>query len=345
MTLYSVGPEWEPGTRRPRWGRRILVWLVVAGIGCAAAFVIINPVRITDQITVWTHEPSAQAVDFANRSTMTDDARFLFYASVPRVEGRDDFNAECSDVSDDGVTLGCYVPLNRTIHLFDIVDPRLDGMQVVTAAHEMLHARWARMSTGDRDAITPLLEAEAKRLASDTTFTAQMALYDGIGAAERVNELHSILGTEFTGLAPALEAHYHESFRDRAALVALHARTDGVFTTLQAQGAALVAELDGLRASIDADSDAYSAGSAALDDDVRAFNDRWASGTAGTRNQYDDERSALVDRESTLDALYDSITARRAEFEAKADELEAMNLQVEDLNAAIDSHAVPPVTP
>ncbi|KQO99706.1 hypothetical protein [Leifsonia sp. Leaf264] len=358
MTLFSSGPDSPyggapydgspftssgdvPQRRRPR-RRRVLVWALVALVAVAAGWVFVNPVRVTDQILVWTHQPQAAAAQFAQRAGMTDEARFTFYASLPSIEGRAEFNASCNQVAEQGVTLGCYVPLGRAIHLFEITDARLDGMQVVTAAHEMLHAVWARMGSGEQREIAALLEAEAVRLADDPAFVDQMALYDGIDAAGRLTELHSILGTEFTGLSAALEEHYARYFDDRAALVALHVTSEAVFSTLQTQAEALVAELDTLRAGIEADSQRYSDESAALSADIDAFNARWDAPDAGSQEEFDSERAALLDRQAVLDALYDSITARRAEFDDDAAKLEQMNVQVDDLNAAIDSR-MPPV--
>ena len=76
--------------------------------------------------------------------------------------------------------------------------------------------------------------------------------------------------------------------------------------------------------------------------DIDAFNAHWDAPDAGSQEQFDAERAALLDRQGALDALYDSITSRRAEFDDDAAKLEQMNVQVEDLNAAIDSR-MPPV--
>ncbi|MET1015810.1 MAG: hypothetical protein ABWX76_03275 [Leifsonia flava] len=357
MTLFSSDPR-EPYTspytspyggpfeaeppRRPRRGRRIVVWLLVALAAVAAAWAFMNPVRLTDQIVVWTHQPQAAAVQFAQRAGMTDEARFTFYASVPAIEDRAAFNSSCNQLQEQGVTLGCYVPVGRAIHLFDITDERLDGMQVVTAAHEMLHAVWARMSFGEQSEISSLLEDEAARLADDPAFIDKLALYAGIDDAGRATELHSILGTEFTGLSPALEKHYARYFDDRAELVALHVTSEAVFSALQTQSEALVAELDTLRGDIEVDSQDYTEESDRLSADIDDFNARWDAPDAGTQEQFDAERAELLDRQATLDALYDSITSRRAEFDEKAEKLEQMNVQVDALNAAIDSR-MPPV--
>ncbi|KQX06675.1 MULTISPECIES: hypothetical protein [unclassified Leifsonia] len=346
---YTDGIDDDPArdprlirSRRVSPGRRIVTWVVVAGVAAAAAWAFANPVRLTDQIVVWTHQPQTAAVQFAQRAGMTDEARFTFYASVPAIEGRAEFNASCNQLLDQGVTLGCYVPLGRAIHLFEITDERLDGLQVVTAAHEMLHAAWARMSFGEQTEIASLLEDEAARLGDDRAFLDKMALYAGIDDAGRLSELHSILGTEFTQLSPALEEHYGRYFEDREALVALHVTSEAVFSALQAQSEALVAELDALRAGIDADSQRYSTESDRLSADIDDFNARWDEPDAGTQEQFDAERATLLDRQAVLDALYDSITARRSEFDEKAAELEQMNVQVEALNSAIDSR-MPPV--
>ncbi len=53
----------------------------------------------------------------------------------------------------------------------------IDGIEEVVAVHERLHAVWDRMSPDERDALGPLLEADAAALADDPEFVATMEFY------------------------------------------------------------------------------------------------------------------------------------------------------------------------
>lgn len=342
MTLFE-GYGWPEPPRRRRTGLRVFLWILALATAGVLAYVFLNPVRIADQIAVWSYRPTREISDFTTRATMTDDARFLFYAAHPELQVADDFNSACVDDAEEAVTLGCYVLLDRRIHLFDVTDERLDGLQVVTAAHEMLHAAWHRMSAGDRARLAPLLEAESERLSADPAFVERMSVYSDVSGEDRLSELHSILGTEYAPLSDALEAHYAVYFSDRVALVALHDASESVFTALQTRSAQLSADLEALRTSIDADTVAFTSGRDQLDADIDAFNARWDAGGSGSSADFDAERAALIARQGSLETLRASIDSRRADWDTKAAELKAANGQIADLNASIDSRAPAPL--
>ena len=302
------------------------------GVGWVAA----HGQRLVDQVAVWNFEPDDTIAGYVERSTMTPQGAFLFYATAPRVEADEKFDTICSNDEEGIGTLGCYLPASSSIYLYDITDDRLDGMEEVIAAHEMLHAAWARMSPDDLAVVSPLLEAQAQSMAADPEFAARMEFYARSEPGERLNELHSILGTEVAELDPVLEAHYAELFRDRQALVALHTASNQVFVDLENQATALVAELDALSASIETDYAAYSSGYDLLDSDISSFNSRADSGGFSSVSQFNRERAALVQRQADLDALYASISARDADYKAKLALLDGLNADVDDLNSSIN---------
>jgi len=304
----------------------------LVGVGWVAA----HGQRLVDQVAVWNFEPSDTLAGYVERSTMTAQGEFLFYATSPVVEQDERFDAICSSDEEGIGTLGCYLPASSAIHLYDITDERLDGMEEVIASHEMLHAAWARMDAADLAVISPLLEAKAQSMAADPAFAARMEFYARSEPGERLNELHSILGTEVSDLDPVLEAHYAGLFRDRQALVALHTASNQVFVDLENQAKALVAELDALSAGIEADYANYTAGYDELDSDISSFNSRADSGDFSSAAQFNRERAALIQRQADLDALYASLSARDADYKAKLAQLDGLNADVDDLNSSIN---------
>ncbi|WP_411701362.1 hypothetical protein [Conyzicola sp.] len=318
----------------------MLAVVVVMAIQLAAlvplAWASLHGQRITDQLAVWDFEPSAELAGYVERSTMTELGEFLFYATHPEVNGKAEFDSICSSDEEGVGTLGCYLPASSAIHLYDITDERLDGMEEVIAAHEMLHAAWARMGDAELAAISPLLEAQAVAMEGDPAFVERMDFYARSEPGERLNELHSILGTEVAALDPRLEQHYADLFTDRQHLVGLFTVSHQVFVDLENRAEALVAELEALSASIEADYSSYTSGFDQLDADVEAFNARADSGDFPSQAQFARERNALLQRQEDLDALYASISARDASYQTKLAELDGLNADVDDLNSSIN---------
>ena len=302
----------------------------------AVVWISLHGQRLADQIAVWNFSPTDVLETYVDRSTMTELGEFLFYASSPVVNSKESFDEICSSDEEGIGTLGCYLPATGAIHLYDITDERLDGMEEVIAAHEMLHAAWARMDDAELAAIGPLLEEQARLSEADPEFAARMEFYARTEPGERLNELHSILGTEVAELDPRLEKHYAELFDDRQALVALHVASNQVFVDLEARAAALVAELDTLAAGIESVYAAYTAGYDQLDVDVSSFNSRADSGDFTSSAQFNRERAALIARQDDLDALFASISERDTQYSAKVAELDGLNADVDVLNSSIN---------
>lgn len=310
--------------------------LLNLGLVAAIAIVAFNPQRLVDQVAVWQFEPSQPVADYAERATMTDEGRFLFYASHPSIEADERFDEICASHVEDVGVLGCYVHRDKRIYLYDVTDDRLDGIEDVVAAHEMLHAVWDRMSAQEQRRLEQLLEAEVAARADDTELAGTLEFYAAAEPGQRANELHSILGTEYGDLGEELEAHYATYFWDRSALVALHERSNAVFVQQRAAIDALVGQLEQLSAAIDTDYAAYNAGYDQLNAEILSFNSRAEAGDFDSFSEFNAERNALFARQGELDALYASIDARVAEYDALVVRLDDLNAQVDELNESIN---------
>jgi hypothetical protein len=325
-----------PAPPRRRRGRAVVAVVVLAVVALGSVLAINNRQYLVDQWTVRTFEPSAVVQGYIERSTMTDHGEFLFLASQPVVAAADEFNTVCENHEEGSGVLGCYTNRDKVITLFDITDPQLDGMEEVVAAHEMLHAAWDRMSTDERTRISALLEAEYDTLTGDADFIARMEVYARTEPKQRLNELHSIIGTEVADLDPELEQYYDQYFGDRAALVALHVKSNAVFLQIEAQTAALVAEIDQLKVDIENDLASYNDGYDQLNLDIEEFNTRADAGEFDSQAQFDNERAALLSRQATLDTLFSSIQARETTYNEKISQLTDLNAAAAALNTAIN---------
>ncbi|WP_231602207.1 hypothetical protein [Salinibacterium sp. NG253] len=306
--------------------------VVIAG----GVWALTNQQRISDQFAVWDFEPSATVKAYVTTAAMSEEGQFLFYASHPKIETNPVFNTTCSNVEENFGVLGCYFPSSKSIFLYDVTDERLDGIEEVVAAHEMLHAAWDRMSSEEQDALTPLLEAAAESMKDDPEFATTLEFYAKTEPGERANELHSIIGTEFADLTPELEAHYAIYFTDRATVVALHETSNAVFTEQLEASAKLVEQLDTLRASIDDDYATYNSGYDQLNDDIDSFNSRADEGDFNTLDQFNSERNELISRQDFLNTLYDSIEADVDTYDDLVKQLEALNTTISELNQSIN---------
>ncbi len=342
MTIdTTASPSTEESLLRARLRRRDIVAIafavfvnltLVAGVFWMAT----NLQRVADQFAVWQFTPSATIEGYADRAAFSDQGRFLFFASRPVVASDTDFNNTCANHLEDVGILGCYLPDEKAIFLYDVTDDRLDGLEEVVAAHEMLHAAWDRMSDAEHAELGILLEAEAQNHADDSDFSETLAFYQRTEPGERLNELHSILGTEFTELTPALEKHYAEYFSNRADVVALHDKSNAIFVAQQAAVEALVAQIDALAASIDVDYASYNAQYGQLNADIDSFNSRADSGDFSGQAQFDSERTALLARQETLDSFYATIDTRATRYNDLLDQLDELNSAVAQLNEAIN---------
>lgn len=334
----SWPPPAPPAPPRATPWRGIIASLIIFAVLTTGGVVAwVQRENIRDLVTVWNYEPTSDIVGYIERSRMSDRGEFLFKASQPVVQAGDDFNETCAAEEEGTGVLGCYLPATRTILLFDVTDERLDGIEEVVAAHEMLHAAWDRMSVGERDSLAPLLEAEAASREDDKDFAERMAVYERVEPGERLNELHSIVGTELEEISPALEKHYAEFFSDRATVVALHVTSNGVFVELEKKTAALIAEMDDLREGVEADYKKYNSGFDKLNNDVDAFNAKAnRPGGFATQYQFDQERAALMARQDSLESLYASIDKRADLYDSKLEELKKLNAQAAELNVGIN---------
>jgi len=310
----------------------------VVSIGFAA-ILFFNRQCIVDQLTVWQYAPSADISSLAVRTAMSDKGKFLFYASQPSIENATTFNKQCGRQEANTAILGCYNGTN--IFIYNVTDVRLDGIREVTAAHEMLHAAYARMSQGEKEKLNVLLEAEYATLKNDKQFAERMAFYARTEPGERDNELHSVIGTEIGSISAELEDHYKAYFSDRSKVVMLHDHYAKVFSDLQNKSDSLSAQLTALKGTIESETLAYNKSVTALNDDIKTFNAQASNGEFTNESTFQSARSTLVSRANQLDTFRQQINARVAQYETLRQELLSIASQSEALNKSIDSSLVP----
>lgn len=312
-----------------------LIQLFVSLLLLAAALLIFtNRQLLYDYAVASQYRPSPPIAAIAERTGLTEKGTFLFYASQPQLLDRAAFNSVCrSEATEHTAVLGCYT--RHQIYLFDISNQELDGIKEVTAAHEMLHAAYQRLSETDRDKVDAMLDRQSYG-ADDARIKELLAQYEETEPGQRLNELHSILGTEVAQLSPELEEYYSRYFKDRAAVVNLSDRYQAVFASLEAKQETLVTELNVLADQIERLTSVYKRELQVLESDIRSFNARASSGTM-SRAEYDRERASLEQRQTALRDDYDTIQGLSESYDRKREELAAINSESEVLNRSINS--------
>ncbi len=185
----------------------------------------------------------------ADTTTMTSGARRLFYVYRPLLEDKSSFNQHCSN-SEQTIVLGCYVE-HQGIYLYNISDPRLNGVIEVTAAHEMLHAAYDRLSDKERQRVDGLT-AQVAGTVTDERLKSTIENYRVKDPNVVPNELHSILATEVRDLPADLEAYYSRYFTNRKVIVELADKYKQAFTEREDQVKSIDDQLAGLKTQIDA---------------------------------------------------------------------------------------------
>lgn len=306
-----------------------------------ALFIVLNRQFVVDQVTVWQYTPSDTVSQLAKRATIADKGLFYFYASQPSVEATQKFNLQCDRKEASSAILGCYSA--ERIYIYDVADPRLDGIREVTASHEMLHAVFERLSESEKQHLGVLLEAEYAKL-HNTELQTRMEYYARAQPGDRINELHSIIGTEVASISPELEAHYKQYFSDRQRVVAMHAAYQKVFDDLSARSSALDAEIARLRDDISAEINTYNAAATLLEADIAALKERERTvdrTSASQVNAYNADRQALINRADALNREKADIDAKTTEFNAKVKAYNDLVVRSNELKQKIDSTLAP----
>ena len=308
----------------------ILVIVLVAAITLLA----INRQRVIDTISVLQFTPSSAVTEIEERMQLTSEGRLHFYATHPVVSPAEVFNTECPQREPGSPILGCYAA--GRIYIFGITDERLDGIEEVTAAHEMLHAVWERLDQSTRDQLASLLEAKYATL-NDPALKERMEYYDRTQPGERINELHSILATEKADLGPELEAHYDTYFEDRSAIVGLYEKYNSVFTQLTTKATQVIEQMETLSGRITQQSTQYAQETASLSADIARFNARASNNEFSSSTQFNNERTALVARSDAVDALRAEVNQNIETYNTLYNEYQQISSQIEALNGSINS--------
>lgn len=293
---------------------------------------------ITDYVRLRNYTPSAEIAKIADRASFNDDGKKLFYVNHPLLLDRNQFNENCTSV-EQSIVLGCYVE-QQGIYLFDVEEERLDGVEEVTAAHEMLHVAYERLSSADKAMVDDLTQQAFKSLTNERIIGVVESYRDRDPSIVS-NELHSIIGTEVRQIPIELEQYYRRYFVDRKAVVTLAEKYEKAFTEREdkikeydRKLSSLKAQIDTLQADLSSQASSISSERARLDalyasNDVEAYN----SAVPGFNAQVQ-AHNATVQRLQSLIDQHNALVAQRNELVVEEQELvQAIDSRPQTINS------------
>lgn len=306
--------------------------LVLIGIG---VFVFWNREWIYDYYRGVSYQPSSEMTRIRDELRLTEQGEFRFNAAQPKLSEREEFNAYCRGDDTEIAVLGCYT--NGEIYVYNITDEQLTGIRELTTAHELLHVMWARMSDADKSALE---ESLAQVLEENRGFLAEEL--EAYNESERQEELYVRAGTEVKNLPEELEEHYREIFEDQDAIVDFYDSYISVFRALEAELDALSLKMEEMSGDIEGRTSAYEIAVEQLNADIVSFNGcAEVVGCFASAEEFYAERAELVERQNSLEAEYDSISALISEYNELVEKYNADVLRSEELNNKINSAARP----
>jgi len=230
--------------------RQTILLLLTIALLAAPFLVWWNAQALTDWWQLRDYTAPSTVAALATQDTMTAYARHVFYVNHPDIESNPgQFQKDCNE-SEKTIILGCYHPDQNGIFVYDVTDARLSGVEQVTAAHEMLHAAYDRLSSKERNYVDGLLQDYYNNHLTDQRIIDTINSYKQTEPNDVVNEMHSVFGTEVADLPAPLETYYKRYFDNRQAVTGFADNYENEFTTREDQIKVLKSQLDQLKASI-----------------------------------------------------------------------------------------------
>jgi hypothetical protein len=187
---------------------RIFDVCFIAIVACALLWAATHRTFVGDKLFFINYHPSAFTLEIADTAGLNDAGKHLLYRTDPTFTDLAAVTAAC-----DTERLGC---LDNRQHAFILDDSNKPNQTIVTTAHEMLHLAYSRLSEAKKAELAPLLDAAINQFGpaglSDE-------LQSETSRADRRDEAHSLLGTEYSPLDQKLETYYADYFSDRTKVV------------------------------------------------------------------------------------------------------------------------------
>lgn len=274
--------------------------------------------NIYDAVHLYGYSAPADIAQLATQDTMTPSARRVYYVNHPALKTQTTFSQFCTTGTEQTVVLGCYKSRQQGIYVLKVTNAELQGIEQVTAAHEMLHAEYDRLSSSERTKVDGELQDFYEHQLTDQTIKQTIASYKKTEPNDIVNEMHSVFGTEVANLPPALEQYYTRYFTDRHKITGFYAQYNEAFTGRQAQVkqddatlASQKTQIDQLQASVQQQAKTLQDRRSALNAYKTAGNITAYNAGVGSFNALVDTYNSDIQRLQQLITSYNQLVAER----------------------------------
>lgn len=280
------------------------------------------------------YTPPSAITQLAQEDTMNAYTTHLFYLNKPQLLNTvTDFRKYCPENANT-IVLGCYHPDQNGIYIYAVQDPSLAGIQQVTAAHEVLHAVYARLSNSARTQLDSELEAYYKNGLTDPTVKAEVALYQKTEPTAVYDEMSCTFGTEIAQLPAGLTSYYAQFFTNRQKIVGYEEQYQAQFNSREAQISTDDSQLATMKQQINSQETTLTTQSDSLDMQKSQLEQQLNSGDVSTYNKSVDAYNTEVTGYNTaLANLKQEIT----NYNQLVDTRNGIAGQITTLDSAIDT--------
>lgn len=280
----------------------LVIWLALL------VLLLANRQSVSDWVRLRGYTPPATVEQLATQDTMNSYTRHLFYLNRPQLPTTvTGFRQNCPE-NKDTIVLGCYHPDQDGIFIYAVQDPALSGVQQVTAAHEVLHSVYARLSSQDRNNLNKLLEDYYHNGLHVQRVLDEVKLYQQTEPNDVLDEMSCTFGTEIANLPAPLEAYYKQFFTNRAAIVAYEQQYESEFTSRQSAIANDDQQLTGAKQVIDNQQAALDAQLSQINSDQTRLNGLRTAGQTASYN------AAVPGYNSEVDAYNKGVASLSADI-------------------------------
>jgi uncharacterized protein YukE len=313
-------------------------WVCVLAICGSTAVAVIQRNAIVDWYALRNYQAPAEVSQLAVQTTMTPKAAHLFYINHPGVEDKTSFRQHCDQFGEQTIILGCYIGVERGIHVLAVQDVRLQGVEQVTAAHEMLHAAYDRLSGDERQKVDAMLQDYADHQLKDERLIKILQTYQKTEPGQQLNEMHSIFGSEIANLPAGLADYYQQYFTDRQAVTSFAAQYQAAFTSRQDTINQYDSQLKALNSQIKGNTASLTSQAAALEAERQQLS-AWRQ--SGDIARYNANVAAYNGKVDAYNSLLAQTKAEISQYNTLVNERNQLAAETAELQKAIDSSSLP----
>lgn len=311
-----------------KWGGILLLVLVTAGL--------LSQTQLArDVMSGWGYEASATVAEIRDELELTSYGKRVFAAVHPMVEASADFNQHCSKLNAETNVLGCYMPGDDRVYVYEVTREDLKVSNKSTMAHELLHAVWERLRDSDKRYVGELLEQEYAK--HQDTLGEILDYYE---TTDRLTELFARVGTELEEVSPELERYYARVFTDRSKIVAYYREYAKPLAELREKVDTLKTEILAVKLEITSEREDYEKQLAELDAKIQKFNNCASQPGCFTTTTFNSERRILEQRQIEIEEMRTELNSKITQNNERIQQFNKYQEELGLMNDAMDSTAV-----